>query len=82
MRATTMGAALAATLLLAACGESTQVTVYKQGKYQGKPDTQAWDNAPLAYGDASWTKGDRSSWESQINKRALGQNEDNRIYKQ
>jgi len=82
MRAATMGAALAAALLLAACGESTQVTVYKQGKYQGKPDTQAWDNAPLAYGGAEWTKGDRSSWESQINRRAMGQNEDNRIYRQ
>ena len=56
--------------------------MYKQGKYQGKPDTQAWDNAPLAYGGAEWTKGDRSSWESQINRRAMGQNEDNRIYRQ
>jgi hypothetical protein len=82
MRRTLLGAAVIAALVVAGCGEKPQVTVYKQGKYQGKPDTQAWDNAPLAYGHAEWTKGDRSSWETQINKRAMGQNEDNRIYRQ
>jgi len=39
---------LALTLLgLAACGESQQVVVYKQGKYQGKPDSRPWDNEPV-----------------------------------
>jgi hypothetical protein len=75
-------AVAAAVLLAAGCGESPQVTVYKQGKYQGKPDTPPWDNAPLAYGDAKWTKGDQASWESEINTRTQGQNEDIRIYKQ
>ncbi len=75
-------AAAAAIVGIAGCGEQAQVTVYKQGKYQGKPDTQPWDNAPLAYGDAKWTKGDRTSWEEQIKQRNLGQNEDNRIYRQ
>jgi hypothetical protein len=78
----TLGAALVAALFLAGCGEAQQVTVYKQGKYQGKADTQPWDNAPLAYGEGKWNKGDRASWEAQINTRALGQNEDNRIYRQ
>ncbi len=79
-------AALAAlaTLGLAACGETQQVTVYKQGKYQGKPDTKPWDNEPLGYGGSSgspkWTKGDEKSWETQIKTRQLGQHEDKRIY--
>jgi hypothetical protein len=77
-----LGAAVLAALFLAGCGESPQVTVYKQGKYQGKPDTKPWDNAPLADGDGNWHKGDRASWETQINQRARGQNEDNRIYRQ
>ena len=55
------------------------VADFKKGKYQGKPDTQAWDNAPLAYGSGKWTKGDRASWENQIKTRQLGQNEDVRI---
>ena len=49
------------------CGESTQVTVYKQGKYQGKPDSQPWDNAMF--------KGDKLAWETAIKKRNEGQNE-------
>ena len=43
-----LGAALAAALFAAGCGEPDQVVVYKQGKYQGKPDTRAWDNTPPA----------------------------------
>jgi hypothetical protein len=82
MKAALLCAAVLAALLAAGCGESPQVTVYKQGKYQGKPDTPPWDNAPQAYGGAEWTKGDQASWENQISKRAMGQNEDIRIYKQ
>ena len=64
---------------LAACGEKEQVVVYKQGKYQGKPDGRSWDNEPLGYGSAKWTKGDRASWETQIKTRNDGQNENKRI---
>jgi len=64
---------------LAACGESEQVIVYKQGKYQGKLDTRPWDNEPLAVGP-KWTKGDKMSWETQIKNRQLGQHEHKRIY--
>jgi len=74
--------AAAAALGLAGCGEAEQVVVYKQGKYQGKPDTKPWDNAPLAYGDDKWTKGDKASWEKHVNTRNLGQNEYRRIYNQ
>ena len=76
-----IGAALAAAAVLgiAGCGESTQVVVYKQGKYQGKPDTVPWTNAPLAAGP-QWKQGDRTSWEEQIKKRQLDQHEHRRIY--
>ena len=65
---------------LAACAEREQVADFKKGKYQGKPDTQAWDNAPLAYGSGKWTKGDRTSWEEAIKQRQLAQHEHRRIY--
>jgi len=71
------GAALALALGLAACGERDQVTVYKQGKYQGKPDAQPWDNDPAAslYTTSKWSKGDKTAWESAIRTRNLTQNE-------
>jgi hypothetical protein len=72
----------AAALTLTGCGQTDQVVMYKQGKYQGKPDTQPWNNAPLAYGDSKWTKGDKASWEKEINTRNLAQNEYRRIYNQ
>ena len=67
---------------LAGCGETEQVVVYKQGKYQGKPDGRSWDNEPLAqeFRGGSWKKGDRASWEEQIKRRQLTQHEDRRIY--
>jgi hypothetical protein len=67
---------------LAACGEQEQVVVYKQGKYQGKPDGRPWENAPLAteYRGGKWTQGNRQSWEEQIKTRQLAQHEDKRIY--
>lgn len=64
---------------LAGCGEPEQVVVYKQGKYQGKPDMKPWENEPLAYESAKWTKGDKTSWETQIKQRNLSQNEYKRI---
>jgi len=70
-------AALVAAAGLAACGEREQVIVYKQGKYQGKPDTLPWDNDPAAslHTTSKWTKGDQTSWESAIRTRNLYQNE-------
>jgi hypothetical protein len=66
---------------LAACGEAEQVVVYKQGKYQGKPDTRPWDNAPAPdVLGGKWNKGDRASWETSIKERQLAQHEHKRIY--
>jgi len=63
------------------CGEQEQVVVYKQGKYQGKPDGRPWDNAPLAevFRGGNWKQGDRTSWEEQIKNRQLAQHEYKRI---
>jgi hypothetical protein len=64
---------------LAACGEREQVVVYKQGKYQGKPDAKPWESAPLALaGSGKWTQGDRASWENQIKERQMNQHDGTR----
>ena len=60
-------AAAIAALGLAGCGEEPQVIVYKQGKYQGKPDTKPWDSP-------EWG-GEQAKWERAINTRAQNQNE-------
>lgn len=52
---------------LAGCGEKTGVTVYKQGRYQGKVDSQPWEN--------DLHKGDKLAWERAIKARNGGQNE-------
>jgi hypothetical protein len=79
-----MRAAILAVSLLAlgatGCMEFEQTAEpQKSGKYQGKPDTRPWDNAPLAYGDATWKQGDRTSWENQIRTRNLAQHEYKRV---
>jgi hypothetical protein len=48
-------------LIIAGCGEKPAVTVYKQGHYQGKPDSQPWDNDQF--------KGDKLAWERAIKAR-------------
>jgi hypothetical protein len=60
------GVALLA-LALSGCGERPQVINYKQGKYQGKPDTPAFAAAPF--------NGNRQQWENQIDTRTQSQNE-------
>ncbi len=52
---------------LAGCGEKPNVTVYKQGKYQGKPDNQPWAGAPF--------NNNQTEWEKAIKARNNGQNE-------
>ena len=59
--------AVALALALAGCGERPQVINYKQGKYQGKPDTPAFANAPF--------NGNRQQWENEVDTRAQTQNE-------
>jgi len=67
----------AAAGLVAGCGEREQVVAYKSGKYQGKPDTKPWDNAPgnALYTTSRWTGGDKVSWEAAVRTRNQGQNE-------
>ena len=74
------GAALLVAVGLGACGERDQVTVYKQGKYQGKPDTKPWENDPAAslYTTSRWDQGNKTSWEAAVKTRNLAQNEYNR----
>ena len=75
------GVALAAAAAITGCGEKSQVIVYEQGKYQGKPDTRPWENEPGAslYTTSKWAKGDKSSWESALRSRSQNQNEYVRI---
>ncbi|MBV8032218.1 MAG: membrane lipoprotein lipid attachment site-containing protein [Betaproteobacteria bacterium] len=79
---------MGALFLVSACTERQQVIDQASEKrYQGKRDTQPWDNDPLAYAKAapnsfaapSWNKGDRASWETQIKARNERQNENKRI---
>jgi len=68
MRSAWIGVGAAAlALALTGCGERPQVINYKQGKYQGKPDTPAFDNAPF--------DGNRQQWENHIDTRTQEQNE-------
>lgn len=60
-------AAIGLSLALAGCGERPQVINYKQGKYQGKPDTPSYSNPPF--------NGNKQQWENQIDTRTQEQNE-------
>ena len=81
MRALALLAILAFAFTAAGCGEREQVVVYKQGKYQGKPDTKPWENAPGSslYTTSKWDQGDKTSWEAAVKTRNLAQNEYNRV---
>jgi hypothetical protein len=72
-----VGAAFAAVACISGCGEKEQVIVYKQGKYQGKPDTKPWENDPAAslYTTSKWKAGDKSGWETALKSRNQNQNE-------
>ena len=54
-------------LALAGCGERPQVVNYKQGKYQGKPDTPPYASAPF--------NGNKQQWENAVDQRTQEQNE-------
>ena len=69
---------IAVSLGLAGCAERAQIAEGKRA-YQGKADNQPWDNAPLSYEQAKWTRGDRASWEAEIKARQLAQHEYKRI---
>ncbi len=71
------GIAVAVAGLVSGCGEREQVTTYKQGKYQGKPDTKPWENDPgsARYTTSKWNRGDQASWEAALRSRSVAQNE-------
>ena len=62
-----LAVATIAALGLPGCGEEQQVVVYKQGRYQGKPDARPWDSP-------QWG-GEQAKWERAIETRTLNQNE-------
>lgn len=75
-----IAAAVLLSLVAAGCGEKPTVTVYKQGMYQGKPDTQPWDSGQSPTSEQNqWQKGDKGAWEKTIKARTLGQNEYERV---
>jgi hypothetical protein len=66
-----LAAAVAVALAIAGCGETPQVTVYKQGHYKGKPDNLPWQSQPF--------NGNKRDWELAIDGRTHKQNEYERI---
>ena len=62
---------IALALGIAGCGETPQVTVYKQGEYKGKPDNLPWQSQPF--------NGNQRDWELAIDGRTRNQNEYGRI---
>ncbi|HVE49975.1 MAG TPA: hypothetical protein VNG69_10210 [Casimicrobiaceae bacterium] len=58
-------------LALTACGERPQVVNYKQGTYQGKPDSPPYAGAPF--------NNNKDDWERTIRQRNQAQNEYKRI---
>jgi len=71
---------LMALLSLSACGKREQIAEGPRS-YQGKPDSQSWNNEPLGveHRGGKWTQGDRASWEADIKARQLAQHEYKRI---
>lgn len=63
--------ALGLALGLTGCGEKDQVVLYKQGKYQGKPDAKPWDSPEFG--------SDKAKWEGSIKARNQNQNEYRRL---
>jgi hypothetical protein len=72
---------VAATVLMAACGEREQMAGSER-TYQGRQDTKPWDNGPpiAQLRGGQWKQGDRASWEESIKQRQLAQHEHKRIY--
>ena len=71
MRKRAVAVATLAVLALAGCGERPQVIEYKQGTYQGKPDTPPYSNPPF--------NGNKADWERALTARNQSQNEYKRV---
>ncbi len=68
-------AAAVVALALAGCAEREQTAEATQKK----TDTPSWKGADNPYMASGWNAGDQASWEAQMKKRAMGQNEYVRI---
>jgi hypothetical protein len=66
-------AALAMVVGLSACGEKAQTATVR--KLDVAPSQGGSATAQAAYAAPGWKAGDATSWETQIKKRAEGQNE-------
>ena len=66
MKKTIIGG-VATAMLLAACGEYSQVANYTPGNYQGKSDTRPWEGGQFA--------GNKDAWSAALTSRAQNQNE-------
>jgi major membrane immunogen (membrane-anchored lipoprotein) len=69
MKALTTATLLAATLVLAACGDKAQTA--GTPKADGKP----WETEQTAFSAQGWKAGDKAAWENQLKARSQGQNE-------
>lgn len=70
-RVAVLGSVAVLLLALAACSERPQVSRFKQGTYQGKPQTPPYAGAPF--------DGDKAAWERELATRAQQQNEYKRL---
>jgi hypothetical protein len=55
----------AAVMLCSIAGCSDKPMVYKQGSYQGKPDSKPWDNSVFNGNQVEWDKAIRARNQSQ-----------------
>ncbi len=69
MRTLITSGAIAAALLLSACGEKPQLAATR------KSDVPPWQGAQNPFVVQGWTAGDKTAWEQQLLKRSQGQNE-------
>jgi hypothetical protein len=69
-----LGVLVSAALLLGACGEKPQTATAK--KSDAAPST---GSVKAGYTAPGWKAGDATSWETQLKRRAEGQNEHSRL---
>ena len=65
---------IASVVLLAACGEKSQV----MGEGRDHGDAAPWQGSKHGFVAGNWAQGDQASWQKQIRERNQAQNEYNR----
>ena len=69
-----VSALLAASVAMAACGDSASGS-----KAAKKADGKPWDGAGSTFAAPGWKQGDKASWDEQMRLRAQSQNEYTRV---